>query len=640
MTDRVKIKVQNYVAVVTIDNPPMNVLSLAVRRGISDAIQIIESEPGISAAVFWGAQNFSAGGDLRLMKRIAAGQIGRAGGPGPVFLGVEQCTKPIVMAIEGAALGGGLELAMAGHFRIASVSARFGQPEVKLGLIPGAGGTQRLPRLVGVDPALEMCITGRSIDAKEALDLGLIDELSYGDLLEDAVRLAAKARGSRLRKTQDRDDKLHKMKHGRILLERKAKALVRREELSDAELAIISALDAAIRLPFAVGYRIEQRLFRSCLFSVRSRSLVYMWLAKKEAARFGCQEHRRRLKIRSVGILGPPAFVKGVSQLFVTNQLPIAGRADVPSPTTGQLMQSIVPVNVVPLPFHPIRSRAETTQLDLLICSPRSVLSFENDVKFMCRGPKKFLAVAEAQGLKTLSERVCTAEGTIAMHVNVIDKKATLVELIRAKNTSNETLRACLKLMKDLGQTAIVVQKHCRSITYRLLTTYSREAQAIVGEGEDKAFVERVLTQFGMRSPFRPGGGASPRIEERVHAEECRSRANLIRSYDIINRCLFATVNKGCRLLEQGYVLRASDLDVAFTLSFGFAIELGGPMWYAEMFGIDRVYHSIKDLQRRHGRRWEPAPVLSYLSRTNKTFSQIDERISRDVPETGWSSLV
>ncbi len=209
MSDLVQLTKDNDIAIITINNPPVNALSPGVPEGISEAIEQVDKDPTVKAAVLIGAgKTFVAGADIKEFGKMTSGKT-RGGVPFvPLLKRIEDCSKPVVMAIHGTAFGGGLELAMAGHYRVAAPTAQVGQPEVKLGIIPGAAGTQRLPRLAGVAKAVEMCADGNPIKAKEALALGIVDKLIDGDLLAGAVAFAREIAGKPARKTRERNEKL------------------------------------------------------------------------------------------------------------------------------------------------------------------------------------------------------------------------------------------------------------------------------------------------------------------------------------------------------------------------------------------------------------------------------------------------
>src|SRR5467141_2500425 len=211
MSDLVQLTKDNDVAIITINNPPVNALSPGVPEGISDAIEQINNDPGVKAAVLiGGGRTFVAGADIKEFGKITSGKTQRGVAFLPLLLRIEDCRKPVVMAIHGTAFGGGLELAMAGHYRVAAPSAQVGQPEVKLGLIPGAAGTQRLPRLAGIARAVEMCAFGEPVKAPAALEAGIVDRIIEGDLLTGAIAFAREilAKGEKPRKPRERNEKL------------------------------------------------------------------------------------------------------------------------------------------------------------------------------------------------------------------------------------------------------------------------------------------------------------------------------------------------------------------------------------------------------------------------------------------------
>src|SRR5580658_1972494 len=209
MNDLVQLSNDNGIAIITINNPPVNALSPGVPEGIAAAIEQIDKDDTVKAAVLiGGGKTFVAGADIKEFGKITSGKAGGGIELTAFLLKIEDCRKPVVMAIHGSAFGGGLELAMSGHYRVAVPSAQVGQPEVKLGLIPGAAGTQRLPRLAGAAKALEMCTDGKPVAAAEAFQLGIIDRMIEGDLLAGAVAFARGIAGKPIPRTRERGEKL------------------------------------------------------------------------------------------------------------------------------------------------------------------------------------------------------------------------------------------------------------------------------------------------------------------------------------------------------------------------------------------------------------------------------------------------
>src|SRR5579863_3068672 len=262
MSELVQLTKSGDVAIITINNPPVNALSPGVPEGIGEAIQQIEKDDSVKAAVLiGGGRTFVAGADIKEFGKITSGQNKRGVGLLPTLLRIEDCSKPVIMAIHGTAFGGGLELAMAGHYRIASPDAQVGQPEVKLGIIPGAAGTQRLPRLAGVAKGVEMCADGNPIKAPEALKLGILDRLIEGDLLKGAVAFAREVAGKPALKTRERNDKLGTPEQNASIFAAAREAARKKARGMMAPLAAIEAVEAATKLSFDQGCEAERKLF-------------------------------------------------------------------------------------------------------------------------------------------------------------------------------------------------------------------------------------------------------------------------------------------------------------------------------------------------------------------------------------------
>src|SRR5580704_9443541 len=285
MSDLVQLTKQNDIAVITINNPPVNALSPGVPEGISQALDQIEKDDTLKAAVLIGdGRTFVAGADIKEFGKMIAGKK-RGAGLLPLLLKIEDSTKPIIVAIRGTAFGGGLELAMAGHYRVALASARVGQPEVKLGIIPGAAGTQRLPRLAGVSKAVEMCTTGNPVTADEALKFGIIDKIIEGDLLAGAVKFAREVADKLAPKTRERNEKLGNAADNAAIFSSARETAAKKQRGLLAPVAAVEAIEAATKLPFEEGCKVEQKLFIDCLFSDQSKSLIHVFFSEREVTK-------------------------------------------------------------------------------------------------------------------------------------------------------------------------------------------------------------------------------------------------------------------------------------------------------------------------------------------------------------------
>src|SRR5579863_9895746 len=244
MSELVKYTTDGNVAIITIDNPPVNALSPGVPEGILEGIEKAGADPEVRAVVvIGGGRTFIAGADIKEFGKITAGTRPRLA-LYPTLLKIEDSPKPIIMAIHGTAFGGGLEVAMAGHYRVASASAQVGQPEVKLGIIPGAAGTQRLPRLAGVAKAVEMCVSGNPVKADEAHKAGIIDRIIEGDLLSGAVAFAREMSGKRATKTRERSAKLGTPAENAAIFAAAREAASRKQRGLLAPAAAIDAIEA------------------------------------------------------------------------------------------------------------------------------------------------------------------------------------------------------------------------------------------------------------------------------------------------------------------------------------------------------------------------------------------------------------
>jgi len=298
MTDLVQLTRQGEIAVVTINNPPVNALSPGVPEGIAAAIDQIESDSSVNAAVIiGGGRTFVAGADIKEFGKMTSGKAVRGDGFKPLLLRIEDSRKAVVMAIHGTAFGGGLELAMAGHYRVAVPGAQVGQPEVKLGIIPGAAGTQRLPRLAGVAKAVEMCVEGNPVKAESALKAGIIDRLIDGDLLAGAIAFAREIAGNASRKTRERTEKLGTPQENDAIFAAAREGARKKQRGMIAPLAAIDAIKAATELPSLRVSRKNRDFSASACFPINPKRSSTSSLASAKSRKFRtCPRTRRRFR--------------------------------------------------------------------------------------------------------------------------------------------------------------------------------------------------------------------------------------------------------------------------------------------------------------------------------------------------------
>src|SRR4051794_9526907 len=313
------------VALLEVDNPPVNVLGPGVPESILAAVDSAERDPAVAAIVLRGAgRTFIVGADLTTLQRAAHGELDAAADLHDLLALLEDCGKPIVMAIHGNALGGGLELAMAGHYRVAVSDAKLGQPEVNLGIIPGAEGTQRLPRLVGIAKALDMCITGKPLKAGVALDAGLVDEVVEVPLQAAAVRFArAAAERGTPRKTRERTDRLGDAGSNAPLFAaaRQQAAKIRRRQV--APLRVVEAIEAAATLPFDEGCRREREIFFECVQTEQAKALIHSFFAERAVSKAPETEGVSPMPVARVAIIGAGTMGTGIATACANAGIPV-----------------------------------------------------------------------------------------------------------------------------------------------------------------------------------------------------------------------------------------------------------------------------------------------------------------------------
>ncbi|MBZ5633391.1 MAG: enoyl-CoA hydratase/isomerase family protein [Acidobacteriia bacterium] len=518
MTQPVTLSSRDGVAVITIDNPPVNALSPGVPEGILTALETAERDPSVRCIVLiGGGRTFIAGADIKELE--AAARNPESGGPDlhPLLTRIEDCAKPVVMAIHGTALGGGLEIAMAGHYRVAVADASLGAPEVNLGIIPGAEGTQRLPRLVGVAAAVEMCVSGRPIKAPQALQMGLIDRVIEGDLLTGAVAFAGEVAGQPVRKTREKDDRLGSAsENAAIFVAGRAQAAkIRRNQT--APLAALEALEAATTLPFHEGCKKEREIVRRILAGDQAKAMIHIFFAERAVARVpGIPKDTATYPIANVGIIGAGTMGGGIAMacanagisvlLKETEQAALdRGLAAIrknyeSSVKKGRFSQAVMDQRMALI--HPQLTYDGFDKVDLIIEAVFESMPLKKQIF----GEIDKIAKADcvlASNTSTLDiDEIAAATSrprmVIGLHFFSPAHVMRLVEIVRGKHPSNEVVATSLAIAKKLGKVGVVVG-NCRGfVGNRMMLPYMREAQFLAEEGTTPEQVDKALTDFGM----------------------------------------------------------------------------------------------------------------------------------------------
>ncbi|HVG56144.1 MAG TPA: 3-hydroxyacyl-CoA dehydrogenase NAD-binding domain-containing protein [Vicinamibacterales bacterium] len=703
MSNLVTSTVQNDIAVITIDNPPVNALSQDVADGIDTAIARAQQDPAVRAIVIAGAgRTFVAGADIKGLEGLAWGEGSGAPDMHDIFTRMENGPKPVVMALHGTVLGGGLELAMAGHYRVAVADALMGQPEVNLGIIPGAEGTQRLPRLVGVEKAIEMCVTGKPIKAPDALAIGLIDRIVEGNLVDGAVQFARAAadRGGAHPKTSARTDKLPPREALPALLTAGRELAKKTKRNLEAPRAVVDAIEAAATLPFEEGCVRERGIFNDCAKSEQCKALIHVFFAERGASKVpGISKDAPVPVINTVAIIGAGTMGGGIAMACAN-----AGLQVVMSDTGAQQLETGLAriranydTSVKRGRFTPegvqerlgrIRSEAGfggVGAADLVIEAVFENMALKKEIfqKLAAAArPGAILATnTSTLDIDQIAAVTGRPENVIGLHFFSPANVMRLLEIVRGAATSPSTVAAALAIAKRLGKVGVVASNAPGFIGNRMMFPYMYEAQFLVEDGATPEQVDRALTDFGMamgifavddmagvdiawrvrqelnqfsepgaRKPLvadklcemgrfgqKTGGGwyrygedRKPLPDPEVLAliERTTAAAGIKRrtftSEEIIERTIYALINEGARVLEEGVALRAADIDTVYASGYGFPAYRGGPMFYADRVGLAHIHDRVTALHREHGQRWAPAPLLARLAREGSSFRDWD----------------
>ncbi|HEU0203000.1 MAG TPA: 3-hydroxyacyl-CoA dehydrogenase NAD-binding domain-containing protein [Burkholderiaceae bacterium] len=692
-----KYEVHGNVAVITLDNPPVNGLSYAVRSGICAGVDKAEADATVKAIVLIGAgSGFSGGADIR---EFATGKMLTEPRLTSVIRLLDGCTKPLIAAIHGIALGGGLELALGCHFRIAARDAKVGLPEVKIGLVPGAGGTQRLPRLVGLETAVNMIVSGEPVPVQMLAGTALFDETVEGDLKQAALALAKEVidENRPLRRTRDLKVQ-HPNAEGFLAFARNGVAAVAKN--FPAPVACVDVVGASVSLPFEAGMRKEGETFMQLMVTPEARALQHAFFAERAASKIpDVPENTPTRPIKSAAVIGAGTMGGGIAMNFLNAGIPV---------TMLEMQQEALDRGVAT-----IRKNYEATvkkgrltpeKLESRMALLKTTLSYadigQNDIVIE--------AVFEDMGVKeqvfrkldeVMKPGAILASNTSTLDVNKIagftkrpqDVVGThffspanvmkLLEVVRGEKTGKEVLATVMALGKTLRKTAVVSGVCDGFIGNRMLEQYSRQSGFLLEEGASVQQIDRALEKFGFAmGPFRVGdlagndigwairkrryvekpeityskigdkicelgrygqktgagwyryepGKRDPIVDPVVEEIVANARQELgitprkISDAEIVERCVYALVNEGARILEEGIALRASDIDMVYLTGYGFPLHRGGPMHYAESQGLPNVVATMRRFARAGGgdpKFWEPAPLLMKLAAEGKGFA-------------------
>ncbi len=516
----VSLRLDGPVAIVLIDNPPVNALSAGVPEGLAAAFDAVARQESLDAVIVLGAgRTFVAGADINELERAAWDPQATLPEMHPLLQQIEDSRTPVVMALHGTVLGGGLELAMAGHYRVAVSGTRLGQPEVNLGIIPGAEGTQRLPRLVGVDRAIDLCVSGKPIAAADALAAGLIDAVVEGDLLTAAKQFAQRiaAQGGPHPRTRERTAALGSpaMNERVFQAARAAAPQARRHQV--APLAAIAAIEAATTLPFAAGCRRERELFAECVRSEPCKALVHAFLAERGVSKVaGVPDASEATPIGKVAIVGAGTMGGGIAMACANAGLGVtlidvnrervdAGLAGIRrnyqgSVSRGRLTAEAAEARIATIGGHV--GYDGIAEADLVVEAVFEDFALKTQIfAELDRAARPGSVIAtntSTLDVDALAAVTGRPESVVGLHFFSPAHVMRLLEVVRAAATAPQVLATVLAFAKRLGKVAVVVRNGVGFAGNRMLFPYMYEAQFLVEDGATPQQVDRALTEWGM----------------------------------------------------------------------------------------------------------------------------------------------
>jgi len=662
------------ILVIISNNPPVNALGAAVRLGLKAGIEEALGDDSVKAVVIrCDGRTFFAGADITEFTKAPV----EPGLPTLVDL-IEASTKPVIAAIHGTALGGGLETALSCHYRVAVPSAQLGVPEVKLGLLPGAGGTQRLPRVAGIEAAVEMCSTGNPVSAAKAESLGLVDLVAEeGKLAETAIAFARDciAKGPR------RSSELP-VKGDPASIEAFAKANAKKFRGFDAPAANIACVEAATRLPFTEGIAFERQEFMKLMMGSQSAAQRHIFFSERKASKIDDVPEDTKLRdIRKVGMIGAGTMGGGISMNFLSAGIPVTiveMKQDALDRGTG-LIRKNYEASAAKGRIKPEQVEAAMGILtptldmnDLADCDLIIEAVFENmDVKKEVFG--KLDAIAKPGAIlasntsyldvNEIAASTSRPQDVLGLHFFSPANVMKLLEVVRGAKTAPDVLATAMAVAKKIKKVAVVAGVCDGFIGNRMLKPRQLEAMQLLMEGATPQQIDKVHVDFGMpmgpfqmsdlagvdigwhRDPTRienvrdalcavgrwgqkTGKGfydydekrnPSPSAEVQAIIDDFSAKSGAVKreisDEEIIERTLYTMVNEGALILEEKMAQRASDIDVVWVYGYGWPVYRGGPMFWADLEGVDKIKAGLE----KHG--FAIAPLLAEKAASKGRFN-------------------
>ncbi len=686
------------IAVIEMTRPPVNSLGAELRRGIADAVAAAQADPAIRAIVLAGsARAFSGGADVTEFGSPAAA---REPSLPSLIAQLEDSAKPVVAAIAGVCLGGGLELALGAHFRVAAADASIGFPEVKLGLIPGAGGTQRLPRLLGLEAALNLVVDGSPVAATRLAGTPLFDAVvdAGGDVVAAATAFAARV-VAESRPARRLRDLTVREPNADAFLQFARNTVGAMSKRFPAPLKCVDAVGWAVSERFDDGLRLERETFLGLMATPESRALRHVFAAERAAAKVPhVPAGTAPRPVARVGVIGAGTMGGGIAMNFLNAGLPVvlletsqqaldkglatirrnyensAKKGKLTAAQVEQRMALVTPTLgydgfrdvdlAIEAVFEHIDVKRQVFEALDGVCKPGAILASNTS----------YLDLDRIAGFTQRPHDV------VGLHFFSPANVMRLLEVVRGARTAPDVLVTVMGLAKTIRKIAVISGVCDGFIGNRMVARYGAAAQGLIHAGALPQQVDAALQEFGMAmGPFRMGDlagldigwatrkrraaeagvamapsvadtlCAAGRFGQKTGAGWYRYEAGrrdpipdpateaLIAAFraehgivprtigaaEIVERCIFALVNEGARILEDGIAARASDIDVVYLNGYGFPLHRGGPMLHADTVGAGQVVRSLKRFAAEPGAdpSWQPAASLQRLAAEGGTFS-------------------
>ena len=676
INDVTKLDVIESIGVLTLNSPPVNALSANVREGLDIGIKkAIENNDVKAIVVICEGRTFIAGADISEF-----GQEPK----GPSLFDVqdimENSPKPVIAAIHGTALGGGLEVALTCHYRIAVKSAKCGLPEVNLGLLPGAGGTQRLPRLVGVEQALKMVTSGLHLPAEHCLQSGLIDKIANDDdLLNNSISFAKEIiKDNRpLKKVRDIDEKVKAAKGNNEIFQNFRKSIERKTRGFLAPEYNIQCIEAAVNEPFDKGIKIERDLFIKLISGNQSAAQRYFFFAQRQVAKIpDIPKETELLNIDRVGIIGAGTMGGGIAMNFANAGIPVTiieqnqERLDKGIGIIRKNYENTASKGRITLEDVEKRMQFINGNISIESLSDKDLIIeavFENmDLKkeifskldLIAKDSAILATNTSALDINDIAETTKRPENVIGLHFFSPANVMKLLEIVRGEKTSKQVIATSMGLAKTIGKTAALVGVCPGFVGNRILAQRQREANKLILEGALPWEIDEALFDFGFpMGPFAmsdlagldigwnketsrsetirdilcengrfgqksgkgfyiydenrnklPDSDVEKIIQEFADNKQIKRRE--IEKDEILQRCLYPMINEGFKILDEGMAIRASDIDIIWINGYGWPIYEGGPMFYGNLIGYDKILSWLQGMEKDYGSDFSPSPYL------------------------------